>query len=124
MYSQKVRLPKVLGGSDSEIFLEVTSLKELLQKSEFIRGKKKRADIVLYTKVDIPIAVIEVKEAGKPVESGIQQAIRYADMLDVPFMFSTNGHEILFRNNLKDGDIENYITPNNFPSKEELTGHS
>lgn len=108
---------------DSEIFLEVTLTEGTITRKsgKFIRGKKKRADIVLYTKVDIPIAVIEVKEAGKPVESGIQQAIRYADMLDVPFMFSTNGHEILFRNNLKDGDIENYITPNNFPSKEELT---
>ena len=109
-------------GSDSEIFLEVTLTEGTITKKsgKFIRGKK-RVDIVPYTKVDIPIAVIEVKEVGKPVESGIQQAIRYADMLDVPFMFSTNGHEILFRNNLKDGDIENYGAPNNFPSKEELT---
>src|ERR1039458_9632688 len=57
----------------------------------YARGKKKRADYILYYKPNIPIAIIEVKENNHSVKSGIQQALDYAKTLDIPFVYSTNG---------------------------------
>ena len=55
------------------------------------RGKAKRADYVLYYKSKIPIAIVEAKDNNHAVGDGIQQAIGYAESLDVPFAFSSNG---------------------------------
>ena len=55
------------------------------------RGKEKRADYVLYYKPNIPIAVIEAKDNNHGISDGMQQALSYADMLGVPFAYSTNG---------------------------------
>ena len=52
------------------------------------RGKAKRADYILYYKPNIPIAVIEAKDNNDSVGSGMQQALGYAEMLDVPFVYS------------------------------------
>lgn len=60
------------------------------------RGNQKRADYVLYLKPNIPIAVLEAKDATHNVGDGIQQALEYAKMLDVPFAFSSNGQALLF----------------------------
>src|SRR3546814_507387 len=59
------------------------------------RGKQKRADYILYHKPNIPIAVIEAKDASHSVGAGMQQALEYAEMIDVPVAFSTNGKGIL-----------------------------
>jgi type I site-specific restriction endonuclease len=55
------------------------------------RGKQKRADYILYYKPNIPIAVIEAKDNNHTVSDGIQQALAYAQTLDIPFVFSSNG---------------------------------
>ncbi|MEB3121089.1 MAG: type I restriction endonuclease [Snowella sp.] len=55
------------------------------------RAKNKRADYVLFYKPNIPIAVIEAKDNNHSVGDGMQQALVYADMLQVPFVFSSNG---------------------------------
>jgi type I restriction enzyme R subunit len=55
------------------------------------RRKVKRADYVLYYKPNIPLAVIEAKDNNHGVGDGMQQALGYGDMLDVPFVFSSNG---------------------------------
>ena len=55
------------------------------------RSTAKRADYVLYLKPNLPLAVIEAKEPGHRVGDGMQQALEYADMLGVPFTFSSNG---------------------------------
>lgn len=55
------------------------------------RGKAKRADYVLYYKPNIPIAVIEAKDNNHSVGDGMQQALDYAELLDVPFAFTSNG---------------------------------
>ena len=60
------------------------------------RGKAKRADYILYYKPNIPIAVIEAKDLNHSVGDGIQQALEYAEMLDVPFAFSSNGKGFVF----------------------------
>jgi type I restriction enzyme R subunit len=55
------------------------------------RGKAKRADYVLYIG-HFPIAPIEAKHNFKAVGDGMQQALDYATTLDIPFVFSSNGH--------------------------------
>src|SRR6187401_735653 len=55
------------------------------------RGQAKRADYILYYKPNIPIAVIEAKDNNHSVNSGIQQALGYAQTLDIPFIFCSNG---------------------------------
>ncbi len=64
------------------------------------RGRQKRADYVLYLKPNIPIAVIEAKDNKYSVGHGMQQALTYAEMLRIPFAFSSSGCKQLFRLNL------------------------
>jgi type I restriction enzyme R subunit len=56
-----------------------------------VRGERKRADFILYAKPNIPVAVIEAKDNSYPISAGIQQALDYAQILDVPVAFSSNG---------------------------------
>lgn len=61
-------------------------------KGNFVfREKPKRADYVLYLNANNPIAVVEAKDNNHSVSFGLQQAMTYAQMLDVPFAYSTNG---------------------------------
>ena len=60
------------------------------------RGTGKRADYILYYKPNIPIAIIEAKDNKHSVRSGIQQALDYAKILDIPCVFSSNGDGFLF----------------------------
>ena len=55
------------------------------------RGKAKRADYILYYKPNIPLAVIEAKDNHCSVGDGMQQALGYAETLQLPFVFSSNG---------------------------------
>ena len=55
------------------------------------RAQNKRADYVLFHKPNMPIAVIEAKDNKHTVSFGLQQAMTYAQMLDVPFAYSSNG---------------------------------
>src|ERR1700730_15096744 len=60
------------------------------------RGKSKFADYVLYYKPNIPIAIIEAKDNAHAVGEGMQQALEYAETLNIPFVFSSNGDGFLF----------------------------
>ena len=60
------------------------------------RGRAKRADYILYFKPNIPIAVIEAKDNSHSVGDGMQQALDYAETLNVPFAFSSNGDGFVF----------------------------
>ncbi len=85
------------------------------------RGEKKRADYVLYHKPNQPIAVIEAKGNKHTIGDGMQQALHYAEMLDVPFVYSSNGDGFLEHDRLAvSGPIEKEISLNNFPSPDEL----
>ena len=53
------------------------------------RGERKRADYILYYKPNIPIAIIEAKDNNHTVRAGMQQALGYAEILDIPSVFST-----------------------------------
>jgi type I restriction enzyme R subunit len=88
------------------------------------RGARKRADYLLYYPANQPIAVIEAKDNKHSVGAGIQQALAYAEALQVPFVFSSNGDAFLFHD--KSGtyaQIEQQLSLNAFPSPEELWQH-
>ena len=85
------------------------------------RGKKKRADYILYYRPNIPIAVIEAKDNKHSLSSGIQQALGYAKTLDIPFVFSSNGDGFLFHDRtVTEGQIERELSLDEFPSPEAL----
>lgn len=85
------------------------------------RAKHKRADYVLFFKPNIPIAVIEAKDANHSIGDGMQQGLGYADMLQVPFVFSSNGEGFLFHNKIAaDGVIERELALHEFPSADTL----
>ncbi|MBM2813126.1 MAG: helicase, type site-specific restriction-modification system restriction subunit [Chloroflexi bacterium] len=60
------------------------------------RGKAKRADYILYYKPNIPLAVIEAKDNHCSMGDGLQQALEYAQTLQLPFVFSSNGDGFVF----------------------------
>jgi len=85
------------------------------------RGSQKRADYILYYKPSIPIAIIEAKDNNYSVGAGMQQALSYAEPLDVPFVFSSNGDGFLFHDKtVTSGTIEKTLPLTGFPSPEEL----
>ncbi len=86
-----------------------------------VRGKRKRADIILYMKPNIPVAVIEAKDNNHPVNSGIQQALGYAETLDIPVAFSSNGDGFIQHD--RSGfstEIEKELSLDEFPSPRQL----
>lgn len=85
------------------------------------RGERKRADYVLYYKKNIPLAVIEAKDNNHSVGAGMQQALAYADCLQVPFIFSSNGDGFLFHDQTGlFGKVEQELGLDEFPSPERL----
>ena len=85
------------------------------------RGKVKRADYILYYKPNIPIAIIEAKKDTLSVSEGIQQGIEYAEILDIPFVYSTNGKGFYEHDKTQSqGTLEREISIDNFPSPDEL----
>jgi type I restriction enzyme R subunit len=84
-------------------------------------GTVLRADYALFYKTNIPLAVVEVKDNNHAIGAGMAQAIRYGQLLDVPFSFSSNGDGFVFRDGtLADGVLERSITLDEFPSPAEL----
>jgi type I restriction enzyme R subunit len=82
------------------------------------RGKKKRADYVLFYKNNFPLAVIEAKDNNKPVGAGLQQAIEYAKALDIDYVYASNGDGFV-EQNLITGEVRE-LSLEEFPSPEEL----
>lgn len=80
-----------------------------------------RADYALFYKANIPLAVLEAKDNSHAVGAGMGQAINYAELLDVPFAFTSNGDGFVFRDaTLADGVLERNLTLDEFPSPQEL----
>lgn len=95
---------------------------KILVKGKVVkRGDPKRADYILYHKPNLPIAIIEAKDNNHSLGSGMQQALDYANILDIPFVFSSNGDGYLFHDRtLQSGSIEKEISLSDFPKPEEL----
>lgn len=85
------------------------------------RGKQKRADYVLYYAPNLPIAIIEAKDNNHSIGDGMQQALDYAETLDVPFVFSSNGDAFLSHDRTgQRTPIEKQLALDEFPSPEKL----
>ncbi|MFZ4809479.1 MAG: EcoAI/FtnUII family type I restriction enzme subunit R [Hyphomicrobiaceae bacterium] len=85
------------------------------------RGKAKKADVVLYYKPNIPIALIEAKDNTHSVGDGMQQGLDYAATLDVPFVFSSNGDGFVFHDRTgQSSPIESNLSLDRFPAPAEL----
>ena len=82
------------------------------------RGKQKFADYLLFYKPNFPLAIIEAKDNNHPVGAGLQQAIEYAEALDVKFVYASNGDGFV-EQDLITGDIRNLLL-DEFPSPDEL----
>ena len=70
---------------------QITDGKINLRGNLVSRAQPKRADYVLYINANNPIAIVEAKDNQHAVADGLQQAVTYAQMLDVPFAYSSNG---------------------------------
>lgn len=85
------------------------------------RAQSKRADYVLFYKPNVPIAIIEAKSNKYSLGEGMQQGLKYAEMLQVPFVFSSNGSGFLFHNRIAaDGVIERELAMHQFPGPDIL----
>ena len=85
------------------------------------RGKRKFADYILFYKPNVPIAIIEAKDNKHSVKAGIQQALGYANTLDIPCVFSSNGDGFYFHDKTAtDGQIEKELALDKFPGPEIL----
>lgn len=85
------------------------------------RGKKKFADYILYYKPNVPIAIVEAKDNKYTLKSGIQQALDYAKILDIPSVFSSNGDGFYYHDKtVSEGDIEKELSLKEFPTPEIL----
>ena len=85
------------------------------------KKKSKRADYVLSWEPGVPVAVVEAKDNSHTVSAGMQQALGYAEILDVPSAFSSNGDAFASHNKVPiDEEIETEIPLNAFPSPAEL----
>lgn len=101
-----------------ETKVKLTDGKINLRGNLVSRGKAKYADYVLYYNRATPIAIVEAKDASHTVAHGLQQAKEYAQMMDVPFAFSSNGlgyQEYDFLTGK-----ERYFSMDQFPTKEDL----
>jgi len=97
---------------------KITDGKINLRGNLVSREKPKKADYVLYLTAYRPIAIVEAKDNHHSVSHGLQQAMAYAKMLDVPFAYSSNG-DAFYEHDFLTG-AEREISLSDFPSPEEL----
>jgi type I restriction enzyme R subunit len=85
------------------------------------RGQARRADYVLYHQAHLPLAVIEAKDNTHGPGEGMQQALDYAEALDAPFVFTSNGDGFVFHDRSGTGaQVETHLGLDQFPSPAEL----
>ena len=104
----------------SKITMEtkLTDGKINLKGNFVVREKPKRADYVLYLSANNPIAIIEAKDNNHSVSHGLQQAMDYAQMLDLPFAYSSNGDGFAEHDFLT--GMERQFGMDEFPTEDEL----
>jgi len=81
------------------------------------RGEAKKADYILSYKPNLPLAVIEAKDNNHAVGAGMQQALEYAEILDIPFAYSSNGDAFLEHDRTAtNGSVTREIPLDQFPT--------
>lgn len=121
----KYILPAIidLGWNQEQIAQEIsfTDGKIIVRKKMVSRGSRKRADIILYYRDNLPLAIIEAKDNKHSVNAGMQQSLNYGNILDIPFIYSSNADGFIEYDRTKtEGIIERELTLEEFPSPEEL----
>lgn len=106
--------------SHAKITMEttITDGQIILRGNVYSRSKGKRADYILYLNANYPIAIIEAKDNHHGVSHGLQQAMEYARMLDLPFAYSSNGDGFAEHDFLT--GKERQFSMEEFPTEEEL----
>src|SRR5262245_16221238 len=85
------------------------------------RGKSKFADYILYYRPNIPIAIVEAKDNNHSIGDGIQQALEYSEILNIPFVFSSNGDGFVFHDSTATlPAVETNLPLEGFPSPARL----
>ena len=97
---------------------QITDGKINLKGNFVFREKPKRADYVLYLNANNPIAIVEAKDNNHSISHGLQQAMAYAKMLDLPFAYSSNGDGFAEHDFLT--GMEREFGPDEFPTEDEL----
>lgn len=87
------------------------------------RGEQKRADYILYWKPNIPLAIVEAKDNNHNIADGMEQALNYAEILDIPFVFTSNGDGFSFYDKTAEHNVQTELALDQFPSPEELWAH-
>ena len=82
------------------------------------RKEAKKADYILYLNESTPIAIVEAKDNKHAVGDGLQQAMQYAIMMDIPFAYSSNGDGFMEHDFLT-GE-ERSISMEDFPAPDAL----
>ena len=96
----------------------ITAGKIVVRGNVAKRLPKKKADYVLFYKDNLPLAVVEAKDNSHVIGAGMQQALEYAEKLDVRFVFSSNGDGFLFHD--RKLGTETYLDLDQFPSPQDL----
>ena len=96
----------------------ITAGKIVVRGNVAKRLPKKKADYVLFYKENMPLAVVEAKDNNHVVGDGMQQALEYAEKLDLRFVFTSNGDGFLFHD--RKLGTETYLDLDQFPSPQEL----
>ena len=97
---------------------QITDGKINLKGNFAVREKPKKVDYLLYLGANYPIAVVEAKDNNHSVSFGLQQAMTYAEMLDLPFAYSSNGDGFAEHDFLTGTERE--ISLDEFPTEAEL----
>ncbi len=94
----------------------------IIAKGKFCKRENPlKADYILFYKQNIPIAVVEAKDNNHTMAHGMQQALQYAKMMDIPFVFSSNGDGFVFHNKyITEGNVGTTLSNDEFPSPEKL----
>lgn len=112
--------PAILKGWKGHITMEtkITDGRINIRGNIVARSKPKFVDYMLYLNDGKPIAVVEAKDNNHSVSHGLQQAMTYAQMMDIPFAYSSNG-DAFYEHNFLTGQ-EQQITLDKFPTQDEL----
>jgi type I restriction enzyme R subunit len=116
-------IKEVAGWDLTQFFEEFTLGKIHVRGKSVGRGVRDRADYILFYKKNRPLAIIEAKDNHHAIGAGMQQALRYAEMLDIPFAYSTNGDGFVEHDRTRtEGLLERVLGLNEFPAPQELWG--
>ncbi|MBE7465972.1 MAG: DEAD/DEAH box helicase family protein [Planctomycetes bacterium] len=119
--------PALTGAGRWDVMTQILEEKQFTNGRVIVRGKTvkrgevSKADYILLYKPNLPIAVIEAKDNNHSVGAGMQQALKYAEILDIPFAYSSNGDAFLEHDRTAtDGPVTREIPLDQFPTPEEL----